>query len=110
VSSADRRRQRWTSLVCIFDLIVVYGWTWYFNLSTAMRTDKSLDGLLTLLQIAGWIGAIATIIVLVNVIRSWRGPNRWVLCKLGNVVTLFGCIALIWFACVCNFLHVGTRF
>jgi hypothetical protein len=109
-SAADRRWILWTRVVCIFDLIVVYGWTCYFNLSTPMRTDKSLDGLLTLLQIAGWIGAIATIIVLVNVIRSWRSPKRWVLSKFGDTITLSGCVALIWFACVCNFLHVGTRF
>jgi CubicO group peptidase (beta-lactamase class C family) len=109
-SAADRRWQRWTRIACIFDLAVVFGWTQYFNLSTAMRTDKSLDALLMLLQIAGWIGAIATIIVLVNVIRSWRSPNRWVLSKIGDVITLFGCAALIWFACVGNFLRVGTRF
>jgi CubicO group peptidase (beta-lactamase class C family) len=109
-SAAARRWPRWTRFVCIFDLAVVFGWTQYFNASTPMRTDKSLDALLTLLQITGWIGAIATIIVLVNVIRSWRSPNRWVLSKFGDVITLLGCVALIWFACACNFLQVGTRF
>jgi len=75
-----------------------------------MRTDRSLDTYLTLLQIAGWIGVVATFIVLMNVIRSWRTPNRWLLSKIGDLVTLFGCVALIWFAYICRFLHWGTRF
>jgi CubicO group peptidase (beta-lactamase class C family) len=109
-SIADRRWQRWTRVVCAFDLAVAFGWTQYFNAGTPMRTDRSLDTFLTLLQIAGWIGAIATIVVLVNAVRSWRTPNRWVLSKFGDTITLLGCAAFIWFACICNFLHVGTRF
>jgi hypothetical protein len=109
-SVANRPWQSWTRVICAFDLAVIYFWTVYFNASTPIRTDRSLDTYLTLLQIAGWIGAILTIVVLVNAIRSWRTPNRWVLSKLGDVVTLIGCLALIWFACTCNFLHVGTRF
>jgi len=109
-SKSDRRWQRLTHIICIFDLAVAFGWTQYFSAANPTRTDRSLDGFMTLLQIAGWIGAIATIIVLVNAIRSWRAPNRWVLSKFGDTVTLLGCTAFVWFACVCNFLHVGARF
>ena len=71
-----------------------------------MRTDASLDNFLKLLQIAGWIGVVATIFVLVNAIRSWRSPNRWVLSKFGDALTLLGlwgvylvCVDMQIFAC-----------
>lgn len=107
---ANRPSESWTRIICAFDLALIYGWTQYFAASTPMRTDRSLDTYLTLLQIAGWIGVVATFIVLMNVIRSWRTPNRWMLSKIGDLVTLFGCIALVWFAYICRFLHWGTRF
>jgi CubicO group peptidase (beta-lactamase class C family) len=109
-SASDRRWQNLTRIICIFDLAVAFAWTLYFDASTPARTDQSLDSFLKLLQIAGWVGAIATIFVLVNAIRSWRAPNRWILSKFGDTFTLLGCAALIWFACICRFLHIGTRF
>jgi CubicO group peptidase (beta-lactamase class C family) len=110
VTGADRRWPMLTRFVCAFDLALVYGWSLYSNASGPTRTDASLDFFLTMLQILGWVGAIATIIVLVNALRSWRAPHRWVLSKFGDTVTLLGCVAFIWFACICRFLHVGTRF
>jgi CubicO group peptidase (beta-lactamase class C family) len=109
-TKSDRRWQNLTRYVCAFDLAVAYGWSQYFNSANPTRTDASLDSFLMLLQIAGWAGAMATIIVVVNAIRSWRAPNRWVLSRFGDTVTLFGCGAIIWFACICRFLHLGTRF
>lgn len=109
-SNADRRWQNLTRYVCVFDMLIAFGWSQYFNLATPARTDASLDSFMKLLQYAGWIGAIATIIVLVNAIRSWRPPNRWVLSKFGDTITLLGCVAFIWFACICRFLHIGTSF
>jgi CubicO group peptidase (beta-lactamase class C family) len=109
-SKSDRRWQNLTRYVCVFDMAVAFGWSQYFNLATPSRTDASLDTFMTVLQYAGWIGVIATIIVLVNAIRSWRAPNRWVLSKIGDTVTLLGCGAFIWFAYICRFLHLGTRF
>jgi CubicO group peptidase (beta-lactamase class C family) len=109
-SASDRRWQNWTRIVCAFDLAVAFGWSQYFSLTNPTRTDVSLDWYMTLLQYAGWVGVILTIIVLVNAIRSWRSQNRWVLSKLGDVVTLLGCVAFIWFACICRFLHLGTKF
>jgi beta-lactamase family protein len=109
-SASDRRWQNFTRIICIYDLAVAFGWTLYFDASNPLRTDQSLDTFLRLLQIAGWVGAIATIFVLVNAIRSWRAPNRWVLSKFGDTFTLLGCGAFIWFACICRFLHLGIKF
>jgi CubicO group peptidase (beta-lactamase class C family) len=109
-SNSDHRWQDLTRYVCAFDMLMAFGWSQYFNLATPSRTDASLDAFMKLLQYAGWIGAIATIFVLVNAIRSWRAPNRWVLSKFGDTITLLGCVAFIWFACICRFLHLGTSF
>jgi hypothetical protein len=109
-SNADHRWQNFTRCVCVFDMLIAFGWSQYFNLATPARTGASLDQFMKLLQYAGWIGAIATIFVLVNAIRSWRSPNRWVLSKFGDTLTLLGCAAFVWFACICRFLHLGTNF
>jgi CubicO group peptidase (beta-lactamase class C family) len=109
-SKSDWRWQNLTRYVCVFDMLIAFGWSQYFNLATPARTDASLDPFMKLLQYAGWIGVIATIFVLVNAIRSWRSPNRWMLSKFGDTFTLLGCAAFIWFACICRFLHLGTSF
>jgi len=74
------------------------------------HTDKSLDSFLSTLQIAGWVGVLGMVIVVVGALRSWRSQNRWMLAKLGDMVTAMGCVALVWFACTCNLLHIGTKF
>ena len=97
-------------LICVYDLAVALGWLQYIGALNPARTDKSLDFFLSTLQIAGWIGVFAMVIVLLGALRSWRSQNRWILAKWGDIVTALGCVALVWFACTCNLLHIGTRF
>lgn len=106
----DKRWRMLIRLICAYDLVVALGWFEYFNSLTPARTNQSMDFFLSSLQIAGWIGVVFMAIVVLGAIRSWRSQNRWMLAKLGDMLTAAGCIALVWFACTCNLLHIGTRF
>ncbi|MGH9591751.1 MAG: hypothetical protein ACRD5L_01575, partial [Bryobacteraceae bacterium] len=110
LTSTDRWWRVCMRLVCIFDLAVVCGWLKYFDMLGEQRTDRSLDGFLTALQIAGWVGVAGTLVVILYALRSWRTPNRWLLGKLGDTGIAFGCISLVKFAWICNFLHISTKF
>ena len=110
LTQGDKRWRMLIRLICVYDLAVALGWLQYIGALNPARTDKSLDFFLSTLQIAGWIGVFAMLIVLLGALRSWRSQNRWILAKWGDIVTALGCVALVWFACTCNLLHIGTRF
>src|SRR5579863_4526952 len=110
LTQGDKRWRMLIRLICVYDLAVALGWVQYIGALNPARTDKSLDFFLSTLQIAGWIGVFAMVIVLLGALRSWRSQNRWILAKWGDIVTALGCVALVWFACTCNLLHIGTRF
>ena len=100
----------WVRIVCMVDGAVLLGWYYYFNALGLTRTDRSLDGALTVLHIAGWIGAIGTILVILNALASWTSENRLKLSRLGDTMMALGCIGFVWSEWLCNFLRWGTKF
>lgn len=103
----------WRSLVraiCLFLLVVAAGWYAYLNGPGQAHTDRSLDIWLNLLHICGWIGAVGAAAVVLNAGMSSKMPGRWIWTRIGDAVTALGCIALFWFAWICNFLSLGTKF
>src|SRR5579863_2008443 len=110
LTGGDKRWRMLIRLICVYDLAAALGWYQYLDRLGPDHTDKSLDFFLSTLQIAGWVGVFAMVIVVVGALRSWRSQNRWMLAKLGDMVTALGCVALVWFACTCNLLHIGTKF
>lgn len=110
LTAADRRWRILMRGACVVDLLVVGGWLQYFNALAQPRTDRSLDSYLTSLQVAGWIGVIGTLVVIFYALRSWGKPKRWLLSRIGDTAVALGCLALVWLAWICNFLHIGTKF
>jgi len=109
--SKGERFWRWlVRAVCIFLLGVAAGWYEYLNALGPERTDRSLDVWLNLLHIAGWIGVVGVAATILNAGMSSKIPGRWIWVRIGDAVTALGCIALFWFAWICNFLSFGTKF
>jgi hypothetical protein len=48
--------------------------------------------------------------VILNAGMSSKIQGRWIWVRIGDAVTALGCIAIFWFAWMCNFLSFGTRF
>jgi CubicO group peptidase (beta-lactamase class C family) len=99
-----------TRAVSMYLLGVALAWYGYLNSLGPGHTNKSLDWWLNLLHIAGWIGVVGVALVIVNAGMSSKMPGRWRWTRIGDALTALGCIALIWFAWICNFLSSGTKF
>jgi hypothetical protein len=96
--------------VCMFLLSVAFAWYGYLNSMGPNQLDKGLDYWLNSLHVAGWIGVIGVAAVILNAGISSKMPGRWIWARIGDAVTALGCIALFWFAWMCNFLSFGTKF
>jgi CubicO group peptidase (beta-lactamase class C family) len=72
--------------------------------------DSTLDGSLRLFQLIGIIGAIATIIPIVNAAQSWTNPLRGFVGRLKETAVALSCLALIWFAWTMNLFDQSLRF
>jgi CubicO group peptidase (beta-lactamase class C family) len=63
-----------------------------------------------LVQFIGVVGALGTIIVLLNVLFSWRSKRRTIWGKLGAVIMLLACIGVLWFSFAGNLLHFSSTY
>jgi CubicO group peptidase (beta-lactamase class C family) len=97
-------------IVCSLLIGLSGAWYEYFNSLGPLHTDKGMDFFLSILHVAGWIGVVGVALVILNAGISSKMPGRWWLAKFGDFITALGCIALFWFAWVCNFLSFSTRF
>jgi CubicO group peptidase (beta-lactamase class C family) len=86
------------------------GWYAYFGFLEPSRTDKSMDFMLNILHVAGWIGVAGAAGLILNAGISSKMPGRWAWTRIGDAVTALGALALFWLAWMCNFLSFGTRF
>ena len=97
-------------IVCAYIFGMFAGWYEYMNSLGPTHTDKGMDYLLNVLHVAGWIGVVGAAAVVLNAGISSKMPGRWWLAKFGDFITALGCIAMFWFAWVCNLLAFSTRF
>jgi CubicO group peptidase (beta-lactamase class C family) len=63
-----------------------------------------------LVQFIGVVGALGTIIVLLNVLFSWRSKRRTIWGKLGAVIMLLACVGVLWFSFAGNLLHFSSTY
>ncbi len=97
-------------LVSSYLLGLAVCWYVYFSSLGPTHPDRSYDIWLNLLHIAGWIGVAGVVGVILNAGMSSKIQGRWIWVRIGDAVTALGCIAIFWFAWMCNFLSFGTRF
>ncbi|HUK29538.1 MAG TPA: serine hydrolase domain-containing protein [Candidatus Acidoferrum sp.] len=97
-------------VVSVYLLGVAWAWNGYLNALGPGHTNRSLDWWLNLLHIAGWIGVVGIAGVILNAGMSSKIQGRWIWTRIGDALTALGCIALFWFAWMCNFLSWGTKF
>ena len=53
---------------------------------------------------------LGTIIVLLNVLFSWRSKRRTIWGKLGAVIMLLACVGVLWFSFAGNLLHFSSTY
>jgi CubicO group peptidase (beta-lactamase class C family) len=63
-----------------------------------------------LAQAIGILGAIGTLLVIYNAIRSWRNHETGVWGKLRDTLFVLACLGFLWFAVAGNLLHFSSNY
>jgi CubicO group peptidase (beta-lactamase class C family) len=117
----DRRleltpRERWARLgvraVFFLDLIFVAG---LLGLVTYGLTHLELLGdqgskWFYLIQFIGVLGALGTLVALLNAVFAWMSKRRTIWGKLRATVYLLACLGLLWFSFAGNLLHFSSTY
>jgi hypothetical protein len=108
----SRRAHLLTRVAASLILAVFIGWAASL---TAMMGSLSLlgatmDPILYLLQILGWIGFLGGLIVMAwNLWITWRGGFRWP-AKAWSIALLFAAVIVVWVGFAFNLLSLGTNY
>jgi CubicO group peptidase (beta-lactamase class C family) len=110
------RRQRGAYLairiVCLMDIAFFLSWIFLVH---AIENDlqlagSSLDPVLRLVQVIGWLGSLGTLVVLYSVFQLRIAENRWWLARIGYGAVALACISFSWFLFHWHLLHWSIRF
>jgi CubicO group peptidase (beta-lactamase class C family) len=63
-----------------------------------------------LVQFIGVVGALGTIVVLLNALVSWKSKSRTIWGKLGATLMLLACVGVLWFSFAGNLLHFSSTY
>jgi protein-S-isoprenylcysteine O-methyltransferase Ste14 len=63
-----------------------------------------------LVQIVGVVGALGTLVALLNALLSWKSRQRRIWGKLGATIMLLACLGVLWFSLAGNLLHFTSAY
>jgi CubicO group peptidase (beta-lactamase class C family) len=63
-----------------------------------------------LIQIVGILGAVGTLVVLVNAVLAWIRPRRSIWVRLQATIMLLACLGVLWFAFAGHLLWFGSTY
>ena len=108
-------RERWlrlgVRLVFLLDLIFIGAFIGLLSYGLSHLEVFSSQGTkwFYLVQFIGLVGAIGTLIVLLNALVSWRSKRR-IWGKLGATIMLLACLGVLWFSLAGNLLHFTSTY
>jgi CubicO group peptidase (beta-lactamase class C family) len=117
----DRRlelspRERWSRvgvrLVFLLDLIFVAAFIGLvtYGLSHLQILGEQGTKWFYLIQFIGVLGALGTLVVLLNAVFAWLSKHRTIWGKLRATVYLLACLGLLWFCFAGNLLHFSSTY
>ncbi|HEV2666980.1 MAG TPA: serine hydrolase [Blastocatellia bacterium] len=96
LSRANRLARVFIRLVCALNLtFILAGYALFWRLP-----DPSVNSRVHLLQAAGIIGAVGTLIVLFDAVRCWADRERWWFSKVHALVLGLACLCFVGFALI----------
>ena len=63
-----------------------------------------------LIQTVGVLGAVGTVVVLINAVSTWLGKRRSIWVKLQATIMLLACLGVLWFVLAGNLLHFSSSY
>ena len=109
-------QQRWIRLgvriVLALDILFVVAILVIIVRGTADITafNPSLDKWIYLAQFIGLLGALGTVVVLYDAIKSWFSKNRTIWSRLHATALALACFGFLWFVFVGNLLHFTSSY
>ena len=99
-------------VVFVLDLIFIvalFGLTMYGLEHLEVFSDRGTVWF-RLIQIVGLVGAIGTVIVLINAVLTWFEKRRSIWMKLQATVLLLASLGVLWFAFAGNLLRFSSTY
>ena len=90
--------------VAAFLLLLTYGLT-HLEILSSQGTKWFY-----LVQTIGVVGAIGTIVALLNAVFSWKSKRKRIGGKLASTIMLLACLGLLWFSFAANLLHFSSAY
>jgi fluoride ion exporter CrcB/FEX len=98
-------------MVCVADVAFALAWiVMLTNLNDPAKLNDSLDPLLRIVQVVGWLGVIGTIGALWDGWLALRETNRWWWNRLHAVAIALACVGFAWFLSHWHMLHFSLKF
>jgi CubicO group peptidase (beta-lactamase class C family) len=110
LSPAERRQRLLVRLVCLLFLLLFVGWVAIISLADSIAALNSLPPWIVIFGLLGLVCTVGTIFVVLNSVRSWRTPGRWIWAKLHDVALALACLSLVWFLFAWKLLSFKTNF
>jgi CubicO group peptidase (beta-lactamase class C family) len=106
-----RRLHMLVRIVCLVDVVFALGWiAMLTNLSDPGKLNDSLDPLLRIVQVVGWIGAIGTIVALYDGCLALGASKRWWWTRLHAIGIALSCIGFTWFLYHWHMLRFSLKY
>ncbi len=111
LSPQQKRMRLLVRLVCVADLAVVLGWVVLGAKSDDPgAVNRSLDIWIILLMILGVIGALGTLVALLNAARNWGDKQLWRWTRIHDLALALSCVAFAWFIWHWNLINFNLRY
>jgi CubicO group peptidase (beta-lactamase class C family) len=98
-------------IVCLIDLAFACAWIAMLSgLSNPGKLNDSLDPLLRIVQIVGWLGVIGTIAAVYDAWLAFRETNRWWFSRLHAAAIALACVGFCWFLSHWHMLSFSLKY
>lgn len=111
LAPADKKRWWMVRIACLLEVIFALAWIGTLSaLSDPGKLTDSRDTLFRLIQLMGWVGLVASIVVLYDGWLALRDRNRWWFSRLHSAVLAIACIGFAWFVYHWHMLHFSMKY
>ena len=112
LTSAERLLRFGVRIVFILDLVFIASFLLLLTYGLTHLEILSSQGTkwFYLVQTIGVIGAIGTIVALLNAVFSWKSKRKRIWGKLASTIMLLACLGLLWFSFAGNLLHLTSTY
>jgi CubicO group peptidase (beta-lactamase class C family) len=112
LAPGERKARTFARIVCLIDAAFIGAWILFgaeVEQHLSLLSD-SFDPWMRLMQVAGLLGVIATVVVVYNALRAWGNRQRWFWSKVGETAIALACVGLTWFIFNWHLLALSLKY